>query len=298
MLGVFGLLVGSFLNVVIYRWPVKAEREWWGDMAEHLDDAPMWQRVLGVARPPAYDKVGVDIDAALTRLGPLTLSRPRSRCGACGHQIRWYENIPLLSWLALRGRCSACKAPISVRYPLVELATGLLFAGAAWHFGPHLPTLAWCGVMAALVAMAMIDQDTGYLPDFLTQPMLWAGLIAATLGWTIPWQTALWGAVAGYMSLWLLSNGYHLLRGVPGMGNGDFKLLAGLCAWLGWQALLPIVLMASVVGVAINVPLMLMRKKDAGIKIPFGPFLIGGGLVVVFVGADTVLSWVGVSFPG
>ncbi|MEP6506001.1 MAG: prepilin peptidase, partial [Betaproteobacteria bacterium] len=242
VLGVFGLLVGSFLNVVIYRWPVMSEREWWGEMAEQLDDAPSWQRVLGIARPPAYDKAGIDIDAALTARGPLTLSRPRSRCGSCGHQIRWFENIPVVSWLALRGRCSACKAPISMRYPLVELATGLLFAGVAWRFGPQLPTLAWCGVMAALVAMAMIDQDTGYLPDTLTQPMLWAGLIAATLGFTIPWQTALWGAVCGYMSLWLLSNFYRLARGVQGMGNGDFKLLAGLCAWLGWQALLPIVL--------------------------------------------------------
>ena len=296
MLGVFGLLVGSFLNVVIYRWPVMSDRGWWREMAETLDDAPTWQRVLGGARPAAYDKLGVEIDAALTQLGPLTLSRPRSRCGACGHQLRWYENIPLASWAALRARCSACKSPISLRYPLVELATGLLFAGVAWHFGPHPATLAWCAVMAALVALAMIDQDTGYLPDALTQPLLWGGLIAATLGLTVPWQTALWGAVVGYMSLWLLSNFYHLVRGVPGMGNGDFKLLAGLCAWLGWQALLPIVLMASVVGVAVNVPLLL--RKDLGIKIPFGPFLIGGGLVVIFAGADTVLAWIGVSLPG
>jgi leader peptidase (prepilin peptidase)/N-methyltransferase len=298
VLGLFGLLVGSFLNVVIYRWPVMSEREWWSEIAENLDDAPTWQRVLGIARPPAYDAVGIEIDAALKQLGPMTLSRPRSRCGACGHAIRWYENLPILSWLALRARCSACKAPISMRYPLVELATGLLFAGVAWRFGPQLPTLAWCGVMAALVALAMIDQDTGYLPESLTQPLLWSGMIAATLGWTVPWQTALWGAVAGYMSLWLLSYGYQLLRGVPGMGNGDFKLLAGLCAWLGWHALLPIVLMASVVGVAINVPLMLFKKQGMHIKIPFGPFLIGGGLVVIFAGADRVLAWIGVSLPG
>ena len=298
VLGVLGLLVGSFLNVVIYRYPLIEERSWWGEMAEHLDDAPTWQRVLGIARPPAYDKAGIDIDAALGKLAPLSISRPRSRCGSCGHQIRWYENLPIVSWLALRGRCSACKAPISVRYPIIELATGALFLGAALQIGPHPQTLAWCAMLAALVALAMIDQDTGYLPDVMTQPLLWGGLIVATLGWTIPWESALWGAVAGYMALWLLSNGYRLARGVAGMGNGDFKLLAAFGAWLGWHALLPIVLMASIVGVAINLPLMLVGKQDAARRIPFGPFLIGGGLVVIFVGVDHLLDLVGISLPG
>ncbi len=297
-LGVFGLLVGSFLNVVIHRLPAILEREWWGIMAEQLADASAWARTLGGARPASYERVGADIDAALAARPPLTLSSPPSRCGACGHRIRWFENVPLLSWLVLRARCSACKAPISVRYPLVELATALLFAGAGWRFGPQWSTLAWCAFVAMLVAMAVIDQDTGYLPDDLTVPTLWGGLIAAALGWTIPWPDALWGAVAGFLSLWGLALAWKLLRKSEGMGSGDFKLLAALCAWLGWHALLPIVLMASLVGVAVNLPLLMLGKQEMARRIPFGPFLIGGGLVVMFAGADELLAWAGIAMPG
>jgi leader peptidase (prepilin peptidase)/N-methyltransferase len=294
VLGILGLLIGSFLNVVIYRLPVMMERSWWDEIAGQLDDEPTWMRVLGIARPAAYAKAGIDIDAALTVLPRLTLSSPRSRCGSCGHAIAWYENLPLLSWLVLRGRCSACKSAISARYPAVELATGLLYAGAAWRFGPGPATLAWCAVIALLVAMAMIDWDTTLLPDSMTLPLLWGGLIAATLGFTIPLPTALWGGVAGYLSLWSIYWLFKLTTGKEGMGAGDFKLLAALGAWLGWQAILPIALMASIVGLLVSLPLKMAGKLKEGQAIPFGPFLAGGGLVVIFVGVEQCLEWIGI----
>ena len=230
-------------------------------------------------------------------LTPLGLATPRSRCGACGHPIAWYENIPVLSWLALRARCSACKTPIAVRYPLVELATGALFALAAWKFGPHPATLAWCAALALLVAMSLIDLDTKYLPDDLTYPLLWGGLVAAALGGTIPLSSAVWGAVAGYLPLWAIAAGVSWAMKRSAMGAGDLKLLAALGAWLGWQAILPIILIASIMGLCVNVPRMLLRGHDRYTQYPFGPFLAGGGVIVMFVGADALLSWVGVSFP-
>jgi len=297
VLGVFGLMVGSFLNVVIYRLPQMLLRDWWKYNAENLDDAKEWKLATGAERPEAYARVGQDIYDAIEARPKLTLVTPRSRCGACGHAIRWYENIPVVSWLALRRRCSACGVPISARYPLIELATAALFAGVAWHFGPTPTTLVWCAMVATLLAASMIDLDTKYLPDALVQPILWSGLIVATLGWTIPWQTALWGAVAGYMSLWTISKAYELARGVPGMGDGDFRLLAALCAWLGWQALLPIVLMASVVGLLVHLPLRMFGNTEDGQRLPFGPFLAGGGVAVMFLGVDRVLGWLQISFP-
>lgn len=293
VMGVLGLLVGSFLNVVIYRTPVIMERGWWADIAAQLDDAPTWQRVLGTPRPAAYDQAGIEIDAALTALPALGLATPRSRCGTCGHAIPWYENLPVLSWLALRGRCSACKTRIALRYPAVELATGALFAGAAWRFGPEPVALAWCAMIALLVAMAMIDWDTTLLPDSMTLPMLWGGLIAASLGLTLTLSTAVWGAAAGYLSLWSIYWLFKLTTGKDGMGAGDFKLLGALGAWLGWQAILPIALMASIVGLLVSLPLKMAGKLNPGQAIPFGPFLAGGGLVVIFVGVDRCLEWIG-----
>jgi leader peptidase (prepilin peptidase)/N-methyltransferase len=293
-LGVLGLLVGSFLNVVIYRLPVMMERGWWDEIAGQLDDAPTWKRVLGLDRPAAYDRAGIDIDAALTALPPLGLATPRSRCGHCGHEIAWYENLPVVSWLALRARCSSCKTPIAARYPLVELATGALFAGAAWRFGPTPVTLAWCAVLALLVAMAMIDWDTTLLPDSMTLPMLWGGLVVAALGLNLPLATAIWGAVVGYLSLWSIYWLFKLTTGKEGMGAGDFKLLAALGAWLGWQAILPIALMASIVGLVVSLPLKASGKLKDGQAIPFGPFLAGGGLVVIFVGVERCLEWIGI----
>jgi leader peptidase (prepilin peptidase) / N-methyltransferase len=298
VLGVFGLLVGSFLNVVIHRKPIIMMREWLLDVGGMLGEGEVWQKVFPQPQPAELTAAGHTIDKHLEGLSHLGIATPRSRCGACGHQIRWYENLPLVSWVALRGKCSACKTPISVRYPIVEAATGALFALAAWKFGPNPATLAWCGALALLVSMALIDLDTKYLPDDLTYPLLWGGLIAAALGWTIPLPTALWGAVAGYVPLWLIATGFALLMKRQGMGGGDLKLLAALGAWLGWQAILPIILIASIVGLCVNVPRMVLGKHGRFQQYPFGPFLAGGGLIVMFVGTDALLAWAGISFPG
>jgi len=298
VLGVFGLLVGSFLNVVIHRKPIIMMREWLLDTGGMLGEGEVWQQVFARPQPAEITKAGQAIDKHLEGLSHLGLATPRSRCGACGHQIRWYENLPLVSWVALRAKCSACKAPISVRYPLVEASTGALFALAAWKFGPTPAALAWCVALALLVSMSLIDLDTKYLPDDLTYPLLWGGLVVAALGWTIPLSTAVWGAVAGYVPLWLIATGFAALMKRPGMGGGDLKLLAALGAWLGWQAILPIILISSIVGLAVNLPRMVLGKHDRHQQYPFGPFLAGGGLIVTFVGADTLLAWAGITFPG
>lgn len=267
-LGLVGLAVGSFLNVVIHRLPRMMEQAWKEESAE----------LLGVQAPtePA-----------------LTLSAPASRCPQCGHGIRWFENIPLVSWLMLRARCSACNAPIPARYPLVELATAALFVLLGWRFAAQPVVLAWAGFSAVLIALSCIDWDTTLLPDSLTQPLLWAGLIAAALGWTIPLATALAGAVAGYLALWSVYWLFKLSTGKEGMGAGDFKLLAALGAWLGWQMLLPIVLGASVLGAAVGIAMKLSGALREGRYVPFGPFLAGAGLVVLLAGSERVTGWLG-----
>ena len=298
VLGIIGLLVGSFLNVVIHRKPIIMMREWLLDTGGMLGEGDVWKGVFGKAQPAELAQAGKTIDAHLEALDPLGLATPRSRCGSCGHQIRWYENVPVLSWIALRAKCSACKAPISVRYPLVEIATGALFAFAGWKFGPTPTALCWCAALALLVSMALIDLDTKYLPDDLTYPLLWGGLLVAALGWTIPLSAAVWGAVAGYGPLWLIAAGFALLMKRQGMGGGDLKLLAALGAWLGWQAILPIILIASVAGLCVNVPRMVLGKHQRHQQYPFGPFLAAGGIIVMSLGTDTLLAWAGISFTG
>ena len=295
VLALLGLLVGSFLNVVVHRTPVMMFRGWWDEMGQHLGDADEWRQVFGTDRPAPVPAAAEAIQGSLGRLSPLGIAKPASRCPHCGHVIRWYENVPVVSWLVLRGRCSACHAPISARYPLVELATAALFGLAGWHFGPHPATLAWCAALALLVALALIDLDTSFLPDSLNGPLLWGGLLASLAGWTIPLHTAVIGAAAGYLSLWALYWLFRLTTGREGMGAGDFKLLAALCAWLGWQALLPITLMASVVGLVVTVPRRLLGRMGAWQATPFGPFLAGGGIVVMLVGVERVYEWLGVS---
>jgi leader peptidase (prepilin peptidase) / N-methyltransferase len=266
-LGLLGLCIGSFLNVVIHRLPLMLERGWRMESAD----------LLGVA----HDE----------KSPPITLSTPRSRCPSCGHQITWRENIPLASWLWLRGRCSACRTPISARYPLIELATAALFALAAWRFGAGPLALLWCGFCAALVALAGIDWDTTLLPDNITLPLLWVGIASAALGWTIPLIDSVWGAIAGYLSLWSIYWVFKLTTGKEGMGFGDFKLLAALGAWLGWKMILPIVLGASVIGAIVGIVMKMSAQLREGRYVPFGPFLVGAGLVVAFAGADRVLAW-------
>ncbi len=265
--GIFGLLIGSFLNVVIYRLPKMLERQWIVEYAE----------ITGNPAPEAET--------------PFNLLVPRSHCTSCGHQIRWYENIPLASWLVLRGRCSSCSASISARYPLIELATGVLFAWCGWRWGLGWNAAVWCLFSAMLLAMTMIDWDTTLLPDDLTLPLLWVGLLAASLGWTgVPLADAVWGAMAGYLSLWLVYWAFKLVTGKEGMGYGDFKLFAALGAWFGWQALVPIILMASVIGAFVGIVLKFSHKLRSGGVVPFGPFLALAGLTAMIFGAQSILS--------
>jgi len=268
IMGLVGLCIGSFLNVVVHRVPLALERGWKQDSAELL---------------------GIEVDLP----EPVTLSRPASRCPSCGHAIRWYENIPVVSYLALRGRCSACKTGISLRYPLIEIATALLFAGVAWRFGEHPVAWLWAGFTAVLVALAGIDWDTTLLPDNLTLPLLWAGLVASALGWTLPLSQSVWGAVAGYLSLWSVYWVFKLLTGKEGMGHGDFKLLAALGAWLGATMILPIVLGASVIGAIVGIGMKIASSLREGRYVPFGPFLAGSGLVMMFAGPERVMGWLG-----
>jgi leader peptidase (prepilin peptidase) / N-methyltransferase len=267
--GVLGLLVGSFLNVVIYRLPKMMERQWALECAN-----------LQGTTPPEAE--------------PFNLVRPASRCRQCGHAIRWYENIPVVSWLALRGKCSNCGTAIAWRYPVVELVTALLFFFAVWHFGATPTAAAWCGFSAAIVALAMIDWDTTLLPDDITLPLLWAGLIGAAFAWTgVTLPQSLWGAVAGYLSLWAIYHAFKLLTGKEGMGYGDFKLFAALGAWFGWQALVPIILMASVIGAIVGIAMKIFSSLREGGYVPFGPFLAGAGLTAMVFGPQAILQAIG-----
>jgi leader peptidase (prepilin peptidase)/N-methyltransferase len=267
-LALLGLCIGSFLNVVIHRLPQMLDRGWKAECA---------------------DMLGVKLD-----LPPeMTLSTPRSRCPSCGHAIAWYENIPVLSYLWLRGKCSACKTPISARYPFFEVLTAAIFAALAWRFGAQPTTLLWCAFAAVLVALAGIDWDTTLLPDGLTLPLLWGGLVAAALGLTTSLSSAVWGAVAGYLSLWSVYWLFKLATGKEGMGYGDFKLLAALGAWLGASMVLPVVLGASIFGAVVGIAMKLNSSLREGRYVPFGPFLAGSGLAVLLLGPVRVLGWLG-----
>ena len=267
--GMLGLLLGSFLNVVVYRLPKMMERQWAAECAQLNGTEP----------------------ADTT---PFNLNTPRSHCQQCQHQIRWFENIPIASYLFLRGKCSSCSTPISLRYPLVELATGALFFLCVWRWGITPTGLAWSGFSAALLTLALIDWDTTLLPDDITLPLLWTGLVAAALQWTsVPLSSALWGAVAGYLSLWSVYWVFKLFTGKEGMGYGDFKLFAALGAWFGWQALIPIILMASVIGALVGIAMKFSSGLREGGYIPFGPFLAGAGLTAMLFGADTILRVTG-----
>lgn len=272
LLALLGLLVGSFLNVVIYRFPKMMERQWAAECAEISGQS--------AESPPVSER--------------FNLLLPPSRCGHCGHQIRWYENIPILSYLFLRGKCSACGTHLSLRYPLVELATSALFAYCGWRWDFGISAIAWCTFSAAIVVLAMIDWDTTLLPDDITLPLLWLGLIAAALRITdVSLPNALWGAVAGYLSLWSIYWVFKLLTGKEGMGYGDFKLLAALGAWFGLQALIPIILMSSVIGAIVGISMKFSSGLREGGYIPFGPFLAGAGLTAMIFGAQSVLRVLG-----
>ncbi len=268
--GFGGLLIGSFLNVVIYRLPKMMERQWAEECAEFS----------GKPAEPAEK---------------FNLLVPRSRCSSCGHLIRWYENIPVLSYLYLRGQCSVCGTRFGLRYPAVEVVTSALFAFCVWRWGWTWTAAVWAAFSAALLVLAVIDWDTTLLPDDITLPLLWAGLIAAAMQWNpaVDLMSALWGAVAGYMSLWLVYWAFKLATGKEGMGFGDFKLFAALGAWFGWSALIPIILMASVIGAVIGVGLKVFDGLREGGYVPFGPFLAGAGFTAMVFGPQSILRVIG-----
>lgn len=264
-----GLAVGSFLNVVIHRLPKMMEAEWQAQAAE-LRGEPL-------ASEPRYDLIA-----------------PRSHCPACNHGIRAVENIPIASWLWLRGRCSACRVPISMRYPAVELLTGLASALVAWRFGYSLAgagalLLAW-----SLVALAFIDFDTTLLPDAITLPLVWIGLGFNLAQAFVPLQTAVVGAMAGYLALWSVYWLFKLATGKEGMGYGDFKLLAALGAFLGWQMLPLIILASSVVSAVFGIALMILAKRGREVPMPFGPYLACAGFIALIWGAELTRLYLGI----
>ncbi|MFO1291744.1 MAG: prepilin peptidase [Rubrivivax sp.] len=283
-LGVLGLLVGSFLNVVVHRLPAMYMRDWWRhDVAGFaLADARSWQAAFGAAAKPPRELEAASraVLQQLDRLTPLSLLRPPSCCPACGHRIKPQENVPILSWLVLRGRCSACGTRIALRYPLVELATALLFAACAWLFGPGAHALVGCAAAALLLVMALIDLDYTLLPDSLTIPLAVLGLAAAALHWTpVRWDDAAAGALVGYGVLWAFGAFWQLaLRKANAMAEGDMKMLAGIGALLGWQAVPGALFLAAALGAVIGVGLIALGRHRREVPIPFGPYLALGGL--------------------
>lgn len=283
-LGVLGLLVGSFLNVVVHRLPAMYMRDWWRhDVAGFaLADARSWQAAFGAAAKPPRELEAASraVLQQLDRLTPLSLLRPPSCCPACGHRIKPQENVPVLSWLVLRGRCSACGTRIALRYPLVELATAVLFAACAWLFGPGAHALVGCAAAALLLAMALIDLDYTLLPDSLTIPLAVLGLAAAALHWTpVRWDDAAAGALVGYGVLWAFGAFWQLaLRKANAMAEGDMKMLAGIGALLGWQAVPGALFLAAALGAVIGVGLIALGRHRREVPIPFGPYLALGGL--------------------
>jgi leader peptidase (prepilin peptidase)/N-methyltransferase len=268
--GLFGLMVGSFLNVVIHRLPIMMERDWAAQCAE-----------LRAEPPPVFEA--------------LSLARPRSRCPNCGHSISALENIPIISWLLLHARCKGCAAPISCRYPLIEALTGLLFALAAWYFGFTVAGLGALVFVAALIALTGIDFDTQLLPDDITLPLLWLGLALNAFSIYTDLKSAVIGAMAGYLSLWGVYWSFKLITGKEGMGYGDFKLLAALGAWLGWQMLPLTILLSSFVGAVVGVALMVFARHGRNVPIPFGPYLAAAGAIALVWGKPLTRAYLGVS---
>jgi leader peptidase (prepilin peptidase)/N-methyltransferase len=278
-----GLVVGSFLNVVIYRLPMMLEREWQTQAAEVLISSTA---TTNVPAPPE----------------PFTLSTPRSACPACKAPIKAWQNIPVVSWLALRGRCASCKTKISARYPVVELATGVLSAWVAWHFGFGAPAACALLITWTLIALTGIDIDHQLLPDNMTLPLMWAGLVAAVAigpvaGAALPAspKDAIIGAAAGYLSLWLVFHAFKLVTGKEGMGYGDFKLFAALGAWLGWKVLPVIIILSAATGAVLGLLMIALRGRDRSAPIPFGPYLAAAGWLAMMYGDSLVNGYLRIS---
>jgi leader peptidase (prepilin peptidase) / N-methyltransferase len=285
-----GLVIGSFLNVVIYRLPIMLERDWRAQAAELL---------------PSVGSAATTTSTAQAVPERLTLSTPGSACPVCKAPIKAWQNIPVVSWLLLRGRCASCKTKISVRYPLLELATGLLSAWVAWHFG--FGAAAACGLLVtwALIALTGIDIDHQLLPDSITLPLMWAGLLAGVIvgpiaGSPIPVSAhdAIIGAVSGYVSLWLVFHTFRLITGKEGMGYGDFKLFAALGAWLGWKLLPLVILLSAAAGALLGILMIVLRGRDRSAPMPFGPYLAAAGWIAMLYGDELVSSYLRVSGLG
>src|SRR5882757_4982077 len=280
-----GLIVGSFLNVVIYRLPIILEREWRTQAADVLAGS------LASASEPANER--------------FTLSTPRSACPNCKAPITAWQNIPIVSWLVLRGRCASCRTKISVRYPLVELATGVFSAWVAWHFGFGMPAACALLVTWSLIALTGIDIDHQLLPDNITLPLMWAGLVAAVaigpaVGTALPMspKDAVIGATAGYLSLWLVFHAFKLVTGKEGMGYGDFKLFAALGAWLGWKLLPLIIILSAATGAVLGILMIALRGRDRSAPMPFGPYLAAAGWLAMMYGSTWVNGYLRVSGLG
>src|ERR1700730_4472625 len=282
---VLGLVVGSFLNVVIYRLPIILEREWRAQATDLLPTALVQAAVVGADDPSRF-----------------TLSIPRSACPACKTPITALQNIPIVSWLVLRGRCAACKTKISARYPLVERATALLSGWVAWHFGFGVSAACALLITWALIGLTGIDIDHQLLPDSITLPLMWAGLLAAVAvgpiaGSPIPVSAhdAITGAVSGYVSLWLVFHTFRLITGKEGMGYGDFKLFAALGAWLGWKLLPLVIVLSAAAGAVLGILMILLRGRDRSAPMPFGPYLAAAGWIAMMEGDELVSSYLRVS---
>ncbi len=273
--GIFGLLVGSFLNVVIYRFPLMMQRQWYQECCDYLGLEP--------EGPPTPT---------------LNLVYPRSRCPVCQHPITALENIPVISYLFLQGKCRQCRTKISWRYPLIELLTGILTFITAWQLGFGWPAF-WAVILTwVLISLSFIDLDTMYLPDDIVLPTLWLGLLLSVFNIYIDVVSSVLGAIAGYLSLWLVYQVFKLLTGKEGMGYGDFKLLALLGAWIGWQSLPTIILLSSLLGSVVGISLMLFQNHGRNTPIPFGPYLAGAGWLTLLWGEPIntfYVTWIGLN---
>ena len=275
--GILGLCVGSFLNVVIHRMPLMMMSNWRQECSQFMSqqaDLPSEHTT------PLMDIVAHDV--------PITLSSPSSRCPHCAHKIKWYENIPLVSWLALRGRCSSCKAAIGVRYPIVEVATALLSILVIYHFGVTAPGLSALVLVWTLIALTGIDFDTQLLPDRLTFPLAGLGLAVNSQSWFVSPTESIWGLLIGFLSLWIVVKLFYLLTKKHGMGQGDFKLLAVLGAWLGPMMLPLIILLSSLLGSIVGI--ILMRRQGESRPFAFGPYIAIAGIVALLYGSN-IVSW-------
>ncbi|EIC23207.1 prepilin peptidase [Thiorhodovibrio frisius] len=303
-----GLVVGSFLNVVILRLPRMMELEWHRDCAELLTaeaETASSPSLVTSATPspiggPSQEQSGEQQSkhepVPEQEPAPFSLARPASHCPSCSHRIRAWENIPVLSYLLLRGRCSACRAPIAIRYPLIETLTAVLSLVVVWHFGFSVQAAAALVFTWSMVALAVIDFDTQLLPDAITLPVLWGGLLLSLFGVFVDAETAIIGAIAGYLSLWSVFQLFRVLTGREGMGRGDFKLLALFGAWMGWQALPQIILLSAVPGALVGIALIALGRQKQRTPMPFGPYLAIAGWVSLLWGAEITeayLRWSG-----